>query len=385
VPHHYGGWEPDDVNADLIRRFVVEHRKEDAALQFKGGRAFDPAEIPDRQRRQQILRDILARYVCAFANGEGGLLVIGVHTDTDPKSKRDLATGWECTSEDLSAQRIRDLVMQVADPRFTGAFLSGVRADTFGDPADPTRHGCWVLVPKSHDATHQVRDGTYDGQYLVSTQEGVIPIRHDDLVRRLCSRGLKLSIPEATVARGSHGRGGPTGAHADFTVTLCVRNHGPGSASDLVVEAYVAGTRLPTGARAGFGPWPGGHDEWPRVTSRDGYHVHRTPAGQTLHEDSDVRITHHVYLESGRNSPLDAEYVAAYRAKASEGQSGVYILGFGTRRVAGAADDGWSEPLVVRRLEEVEADTLKGQLRFLAGPNVVDANCPQDASTETAP
>ncbi|MBM3499797.1 MAG: ATP-binding protein [Armatimonadetes bacterium] len=369
MPHWYGGWNPQEVNADLIRQFVTERRKEDANLQFKGGKAIDPATTPDKQKRQQVLRDILARYACAFANTEGGLLVIGVHTETDPKSKRDVATNWECTGEELSAQRITELVSGVADPAFTSRFLSGVNADTFDDPGHPGRHGCWVLIPKSDDATHQVVGGKYDGQYLVSTQEGVIRIRHDDLVRRLCGRGAKLAITEVKLRRGTHGQGGSDGAHTEFVVTLRVRNSGTVSATDLAVEAYVAEARTPGGARAEFGARHVPRDEWPRVSDRGAYCIRRHRVGETLHGDSEVDVAHHVRAQAGRSSPLDMAYVAAYRAKSNEGESPVYAVGFGARCLAEGANAGWGEPFAIRELSIVDADEIANVVRVSLGPN----------------
>jgi Schlafen, AlbA_2 len=125
-----------------------------------------PAKDEDAQR-------MIAKAVCGFANGDGGVIVVGMRAKTGPnKDDPDQIQASEPVADTtLVKTKIQDLIGQLIEPG-----IVGVRVDEINDPADKKSGFVTALVPatdgppcrsrKDWKFYQRISSGTYPMEYF---------------------------------------------------------------------------------------------------------------------------------------------------------------------------------------------------------------------------
>lgn len=205
---YYGGWE-----SDRFRQCEIGDWEALVNAQTPEG--------PTLQAKRDVQQDDIAHWVTAFANGEGGVLLIGVDT-TRVEGKGDIITSVPGTKRyHLSMQKLQDIICSHVDPPPT----SGNYHLSSAAVGDDGARAYAVFVPRSEGGPHQ-----YDGKYLQPGPESATPMT-DRQVRDAMGRGQKpefgIAIEEAV----------PRGAHNDDAIAVRVKltNTGRGTARQVIV------------------------------------------------------------------------------------------------------------------------------------------------------
>ena len=159
----------DEVTITDLDALVAREARETSELEFKGELPFKSergqAETKDRwiwkgDRIGDYARDQLLAELIAFANADGGTLVLGVReTKDEPRRAEALDPLPRC--EDL-ARRLVDACEDMIEPRLPVVLGRGLPADTEGN-------GYVVLrVARSLNGPHRLRS---DGQFYIRRGE----------------------------------------------------------------------------------------------------------------------------------------------------------------------------------------------------------------------
>ncbi len=361
----FGDWAPEDITDDLIHGFVNNHEPEDASLQIKG--VDHLAQFTVQREQKKELRRMLADYATAFANSNGGLLVLGIDHRPDGQLEQDVAGGWSCVtnSVDLSPKRILELLKDTADLPFSDEFMGAIYSRTFTCPDDSSKHGCWVLIPKSLDAPHQRTDGKRAGQYLYPTQQGLERMRHSDLVTRIRGKRPRLTIEDIRAIRASPEVCEPSLSKVTLKFEIHVRNSGPGTARDLVLYARTAELSPECRQRVQF--WTVATTDWKPDFPEPGATGWRGTEEPILHEDQATVFRHSLEINWHGPIPGILEYVAAYHAAADDCRSETALLDCRSRLAWRDGVPVWDDPR--REITMAGAgDDLSDQLQFYCGP-----------------
>jgi hypothetical protein len=153
----------DELTKDDIDQLVKDQVIEDSSIEFKREIELDPGgRVKDGSRND------VAREIVAFANSDGGTLIIGIEeSDDDPK--RAIAVKPVTNCHDL-AERLRRAAYEIIEPKLP----------MFHSRAIEIRYGAGVIVfsvPHSRRAPHRVE-----------------PLR--DCFRRIGSESRKMTMRE---------------------------------------------------------------------------------------------------------------------------------------------------------------------------------------------
>lgn len=151
---------------------------EDYKLEFKGVEIFfDRTGRP--QNNENIARN-LTKEVSAFANADGGVIIIGLSEDTSKPAKANNLDGVDDTIMDI--ERLQRIVEHNMSPHLPGMRF---RAIPLAGTA-PVRNAFLIIVPKGSNA-YQSKERIY---YIRSEFE--CTALHDTQIRLLMSRGKTM-------------------------------------------------------------------------------------------------------------------------------------------------------------------------------------------------
>jgi len=145
-------WNPAQWKEDYLLSFV--RQPESARLEYKSGKV-----LAEKKDRETFIRKQLSPTVSAFANSEGGIIIVGI--DEDRKSKPRVAKqldgvllGKDHALE--SIEQFQQIVESCISPFLTGIRALQVRLS--GNP--PGRYALIVYVPQGTTA-YQAKDYIY--------------------------------------------------------------------------------------------------------------------------------------------------------------------------------------------------------------------------------
>jgi hypothetical protein len=154
-------WTPDELQS-------LFGQEETIRLEFKSGRLLEGAT--------ERAADSLSKSVSAFANTEGGLLIIGIKEEKRGKVRVAASEFEGVPAEDWPIHRLQQLIESNVHPPLMGLRIHPIRLTSVGE----ARVGFVVEVPKGRTA-HQARDCRYYGR---SEQEAK-PLRDLDIRLRM--------------------------------------------------------------------------------------------------------------------------------------------------------------------------------------------------------
>ncbi|MBR0803592.1 ATP-binding protein [Bradyrhizobium japonicum] len=133
----------DEISKDDLQRLVAAETAEDSTIEFKR-----EVEIDAAGRVRDASRNDIAREIVAFANAQGGTLVIGIEeSDDDPKRAKSPMPFPNCY--DL-AERLRRAVFEIIEPKLPMLHSKAVLTEEDG------RGMIVFVVPQSRRAPHRV-------------------------------------------------------------------------------------------------------------------------------------------------------------------------------------------------------------------------------------
>lgn len=202
-----------------------EKAEESLHLEFKSKDREKPAELTDEDKGE------LAQAMSAFANSEGGVVVLGVHAIHQGKNFPDQVKSIVPLADVLSFKgAIQKIAHQLTDPPVPGILVEHIEC-----PEKPTDGIVVIYVPQSDVGPHRAAKGPSriaDRYYMRSTLSS-IPMHHTLLAEQFGRRpmprlylAVKCSISRtmfsAEVRIGNSGRG-----HAERPAVGFVQNPDP--------------------------------------------------------------------------------------------------------------------------------------------------------------
>src|ERR1035437_1978965 len=157
---------------DRLKRMVDEHEQESEWLDFKAA-----GHVGDRKtdaKSDEWLKAEWSKYLSAFANSGGGLVVWGIETKHDPEKRRDLAEKFNHVRQpDQFEGRLDELLNSATYPPVSGVLNLAVK-----EPGK--EYGCVVsYVPNSPYKPHRAE---YAGQcYFTRVDDGCGVLAHETL------------------------------------------------------------------------------------------------------------------------------------------------------------------------------------------------------------
>lgn len=131
--------------------------QEDAWLEAKGGKPYD---LDTPEGRYELAKD-----VAAFANGTGGLIIIGLQTTRPAEAQTEVIAGYDlCAQEGFDAERYASLIEEYIHPKIEGLNVRWIPANrerTQGlgiievPPQNPDRQ--YFLIANVVDAGSKIR------------------------------------------------------------------------------------------------------------------------------------------------------------------------------------------------------------------------------------
>ena len=198
-----------------VERWLAEHEAEGLHLDFKEkGKGSSALDEHDLGR--------VSKALSAFANVEGGVLVLGVRAEATTKGDPDRVVSVPGVPEAEKALAVLDRRLQsLTDPPIAGARVIAVHE---GNGAG--RSILAVLAPQSDGGPHRATVGKDGDRYFIRIASNSLPAPHAVLAGMFGRRPqprLRLAV-----ARDASGAG-----------SVFIRNHGRGLARDVLVRISI--------------------------------------------------------------------------------------------------------------------------------------------------
>jgi hypothetical protein len=129
----------DSITLDDLQALVDSAARETAVLEFKGELPFVPTkghpETADRwiekgDRVGELARNEILAEIVAFANADGGTLILGMHeTKDEPRCAEDLVPLPNC---EALAKRLADAAEDIIEPRMAAIATRAITSNADG-------------------------------------------------------------------------------------------------------------------------------------------------------------------------------------------------------------------------------------------------------------
>jgi hypothetical protein len=197
-----------------VARMVADEEPESLHLDFKCLEGLPGAPLSDKDLAR------VAKAASAFANVEGGVLILGIKTKEKGKGEPDRADSLAFVPNvQAAAGQLDRRVAALTDPP-----VPGLRVIPIQDPAHATRGILALYVPPSDGGPHQAGFGDVGSRYYIRTSTNSTPAPHSILVGmfgRHPQPSLRLGLSLSPAGEGS----------------LFLINTGRGVADDVLVRA----------------------------------------------------------------------------------------------------------------------------------------------------
>ena len=175
-------------------------------------------------------KEVLSKALSGFANTEGGVLLVGVETESDKGIDRFTRLGPVCPLDQVT-QRIAAQFANLTDPP-----IPALQVHQICDPENPTQGVVAIYVPASDGGPHRAMCGnrTKDRYFMRST-DATSPMPHSLLADRF-GRAAKPRLSLRVWWQG----GTATGQMLRIRLT----NEGRGTARQPAIQVIVEGTLM---------------------------------------------------------------------------------------------------------------------------------------------